>query len=150
MPAQKGPRAGPARAASPGFTREERAAMRERAQELKAERSKLDGEKQVRAKIAEMNGSDRAIAERIHAIVQEVAPDLTPRTWYGMPAYSRGDEIVCFVQPAAKFGVRYATLGFTDKAKLDQGRMWPTTYAISQLTDAEAARIALLLRTALL
>ena len=149
MPAKKGPRAGPARAASPGFTREERAAMRERVQESKAERSKLDGEKQVRAKIAEMNRSDRAIAERIHAIVKDVAPDLTPRTWYGMPAYSRADKIVCFVQPAAKFGVRYATLGFSDEAKLDDGRMWPTSYAISQLMDDEAARIAVLLRTAL-
>ena len=123
--------------------------MRERVQELKAEQAKHDGEKQVRDKIAAMTGSDRAIAERIHAIVHEVAPDLTPRTWYGMPAYSRGDEIVCFFQPAAKFGVRYATLGFSDQAKLDDGRMWPTTYAIARLTDAEAARIALLLRTAL-
>src|SRR5215217_7946541 len=125
--------------ASTGFTAEERAAMRERAQELKAAGSKADGEKAVLAKIAEMPEADRAKAERIHAIVKASAPDLSPRTWYGMPAYAKDDKVVCFFQSAHKFKARYATLGFSDKANLDEGAMWPVTFAVKDLTAAEEA-----------
>ena len=138
-----------------GFTDEERAAMKERAQELKAQarrggrRGKADGESEVLAKIAEMPGPDRAMAERLHAIIKANAPDLSPKTWYGMPAYANKDgNVVCFIQAAAKFKARYATLGFSDKANLDEGDMWPTAFALKELTAAEEARIAALVKKA--
>jgi uncharacterized protein YdhG (YjbR/CyaY superfamily) len=132
--------------ASTGFTDEERAAVRERAQELKA--SKADGESDVLAKIAEMPESDRAIAERLHAIIKASAPALTPRTWYGMPAYARDGKVVCFFQPAHKFKTRYATLGFNDSASLDDGALWPVAFALKELTAADEARIAALVKKA--
>jgi uncharacterized protein YdhG (YjbR/CyaY superfamily) len=135
-----------------GFTDEERAAMKERARELKAEarasKKKADGEADVLAKIAEMQGSDRAIAERLHAIVTDSAPELSPKTWYGMPAYAREGKIVCFFQSADKFKSRYATLGFNDEANLDNGAMWPTSFALKELTAAEEARIVALVKKA--
>jgi uncharacterized protein YdhG (YjbR/CyaY superfamily) len=140
--------------ASKGFTDEERAAMRERAQELKAAASrgpragKADGEGDVLAKIAEMPEPDRVMAERIHAIVKAVAPDLSPRTWYGMPAYAKDGSVICFFQSAQKFKARYATLGFSDKANLDEGAMWPTSFALKTLTADEEARIAALVKKA--
>ncbi len=127
-----------------GFTAEERAAMRERAKELKS----AGGEKEVLAKIAEMPESDRTIAERIHAIVKATAPDLTARTWYGMPAYAKDDKVVCFFKSAAKFKSRYATLGFSDKANLDEGAMWPTDFALKKLTAADEKRIGALVKKA--
>ena len=133
---------------SKGFTPEERAAMKERAQELKAAKSRADGESDVLAKIAEMPKADRALATRIHAIVTETAPALWPRTWYGMPAYARDGKVVCFFQSAQKFKSRYATLGFSDKANLDDGEMWPTSFALKELTAAEEARIGALVRQA--
>jgi uncharacterized protein YdhG (YjbR/CyaY superfamily) len=129
------------------FTAEERAAMRERAKERKAA-SKGDGEGDVLAKIAEMQGSDRALAERVHAIVTASAPGLSPRTWYGMPAYAKDGKVVCFFQSAQKFKTRYATLGFSDKANLDDGAMWPTAFALQELTAAVEARIKKLVKTA--
>ncbi len=129
------------------FTAEERAAMRERAKERKAA-SKGDGEGDVLAKIAEMQGSDRALAERVHAIVTASAPALSPRTWYGMPAYAKDGKVVCFFQSAQKFKTRYATLGFSDKANLDDGSMWPTAFALRELTAAVEARIKKLVKTA--
>jgi uncharacterized protein YdhG (YjbR/CyaY superfamily) len=139
--------------ASKAFTDEERAAMRERARELKAEaranKSRADGESDLLAKIAEMPEPDRAMAERLHAIVKASAPALSPRTWYGMPAYADKDgKVVCFFQSAAKFNTRYATLGFNDTAKLDEGAMWPTAFALKELTAAEEARIAALVKKA--
>ena len=136
-----------------GFTAEERAAMKERARELKAEarasRNKADGEREVLAKIAEMPESDRAIATRIHAIVKASAPALSPRTWYGMPAYANDEgKIVCFFQSAKKFDARYATFGFNDTAHLDEGAMWPTSFALKELTAAEEARIRALVKKA--
>jgi uncharacterized protein YdhG (YjbR/CyaY superfamily) len=131
---------------STGFTAEERAAMRERARELKA--GKADGESEVLAKIAELPEPDRAMAERLHALIKSSAPDLSPRTWYGMPAYAKEGKVVCFFQSAQKFKTRYATLGFSDKAKLDDGAMWPTSFALKELTAAEEARIAALVKTA--
>lgn len=122
--------------------------MRERAKELKAAKGRADGERDVLAKIAEMPKSDRAIAERIHAIVTQVAPDLAPRTWYGMPAYAKDDKVVCFFQSAAKFKSRYATIGFNDSAKLDKGSMWPTSFALTALTAAEEKKIATLVKQA--
>jgi len=133
---------------SKGFTDEERAAMKERARELKADARKADGETEVLAKIAEMQGSDRAMAEQLHAIVKVVAPELVPRTWYGMPAYAKDGNVVCFFKPAEKFKARYATLGFSDKAKLDDGAMWPTEYALKKLTRADEARIRALVKQA--
>ncbi|HEX8217813.1 MAG TPA: DUF1801 domain-containing protein [Chloroflexia bacterium] len=133
---------------SKGFTDEERAAMKERARELKAAAEKADGESAVLAKIAEMTESDRAIAERLHAIIKASAPDLSPKTWYGMPAYARDGKIVCFFQSAQKFSTRYATLGFNDTANLDEGAMWPTAFALKELTDAEEARIVELVKKA--
>jgi uncharacterized protein YdhG (YjbR/CyaY superfamily) len=133
---------------SKGFTPEERAAMRERARELKAEASKADGESAVLEKIAEMQGSDRAMAERLHAIVKASAPDLSPKTWYGMPAYARDGKIVCFFQAAEKFKARYATLGFNDAANLDDGTMWPTSFALKELTATDEARISALVTKA--
>src|SRR5438093_1415743 len=140
--------------ASPGFTDEERAAMRERAQELKAaarrgpRAGKADGESDVLAKIAEMPELDRVIAERLHAIIKASAPALLPRSWYGMPAYAKDGNVVCFFQSAQKFNTRYATLGFSDKANLDEGAMWPTAFALTELTAAEEARIGALVKKA--
>jgi uncharacterized protein YdhG (YjbR/CyaY superfamily) len=134
---------------SKGFTAEERAAMRERAKELKAAASKADGEKDVLAKIAEMQKPDRVIAERIHAIVTATAPDLTPRTWYGMPAYAKDDKVVCHFRDAQKFKTRYATFGFSDNANLDHGAMWPTDYAVQELTPDVEKKIAALVKKAL-
>jgi len=133
---------------SGGFTKEERAAMRERAKELKALANKENGESDVLAKIAEMPPSDRFMAERIHAIVKEVAPSLVPRTWYGMPAYSMDENVLCFFQSADKFKARYATLGFNGGANLDEGNMWPTYFALKELTKAEEAKIAALIKKA--
>jgi len=137
---------------SKGFTAEERAAMRARAQELKAEeRSKRDraaGEHDVLAAIAAMKGKDRAIAKRIHAIVKASAPVLSPKTWYGMPAYARDGKVVCFFQSAQKFNSRYATFGFSDEANLDRGAMWPTSFALKALTAAEEAKIGALVKKA--
>jgi hypothetical protein len=136
--------------ASEGFTDEERAAMKERAKELKAagRAGKADGESDVLAKIAEMPDGDRAMAERLHALVMATAPDLSPRTWYGMPAYAKDGDVVCFFQSAHKFKARYATLGFSDKANLDDGAMWPTYFALKELTSAEEAKIAALVKKA--
>jgi uncharacterized protein YdhG (YjbR/CyaY superfamily) len=140
--------------ASKGFTDEERAAMRERAQELKAaarrgpRADKADGESDVLAKIAEMPEADRAMAERLHAIIKASAPALSPRTWYGMPAYAKDGQVVCFFQSAHKFNARYATLGFSDKANLDEGDMWPTAFALKKLTAADEARIGALVKRA--
>jgi uncharacterized protein YdhG (YjbR/CyaY superfamily) len=138
--------------ASKGFTDEERAAMQERAKEVKARRgsraSEADGESDLLAKIAEMSEPDRVMAERVHAIVKAAAPALAPRTWYGQPAYAKNGNVVCFFQPAQKFKTRYATLGFSDKASLDDGDMWPTYYALKELTPEVEARIAELVRTA--
>jgi uncharacterized protein YdhG (YjbR/CyaY superfamily) len=136
--------------ASDGFTAEERAAMRERAQELKAEARgiKADGESDVLAKIAEMPEPDRTMAERLHAIVKASAPGLSPRTWYGMPAYAKDGKVVCFFQSAHKFKARYATFGFSDQANLDKGAMWPTAFALDTLTAAEEARISALVKQA--
>lgn len=140
--------------ASGGFTEEERAAMRERAHELKAaarrgpRAGKADGESDVLAKIAEMPQPDRAMAERLHAIVKASAPDLAPRTWYGMPAYAKDGDVVCFFQSAQKFKSRYATFGFSDKASLDDGAMWPTSFALKELTAAEEKTIGALVKKA--
>jgi uncharacterized protein YdhG (YjbR/CyaY superfamily) len=140
--------------ASEGFTDEERAAMRERAREVKAAArrgpgaGKADGESDVLAKIAEMPESDRAMAERLHAIIKASTPDLSPRTWYGMPAYAKDGSVVCFFQSGQKFKTRYATLGFSDKANLDDGDMWPTAFALKKLTAADEARIGMLVKTA--
>jgi uncharacterized protein YdhG (YjbR/CyaY superfamily) len=132
------------------LTAEERVAMRERARELKADASAADGERDVLAKIAEMQWPDRALAERLHAIVKASAPALSPKTWYGMPAYARDDKVVCFFQSAQKFKSRYATLGFSDQANLDEGAMWPTSFALKEVvTAAEEARIAALLKKAM-
>ena len=129
------------------FTAEERAAMRERAKERKAA-SKGDGEGDVLAKIAEMQGSDRALAERVHAIVTASAPGLSPRTWYGMPAYAKDGKVVCFFQSAQKFKTRYATFGFSDAANLDEGSLWPVAFALKELTAAEEQRILELVKRA--
>lgn len=138
--------------ASKGFTDEERAAMKERAKELKAEeranKNKAEGENDLLAKIAEMSEPDRSMATRIHAIITANAPTLSPKTWYGMPAYARDGKIVCFFQSAQKFNARYATLGFNDAAQLDEGAMWPTAFALRELTAAEEARIAALVKKA--
>jgi len=139
---------------SKGFTAEERAAMKERAQELKAEArrgpraDKADGESAVLAKIAEMRGPDRAMAKRLHAIIKASAPALSPKTWYGMPAYAKDGNVVCFFQSAQKFKTRYATFGFSDKANLDEGVMWPTSFALTELTATEEARISALVKKA--
>jgi uncharacterized protein YdhG (YjbR/CyaY superfamily) len=139
---------------SKGFTDEERAAMKEHAQELKAaarrgpRAGKADGESDVLAKIAAMPQPDRAMAERLHAIIKASAPALSPRTWYGMPAYAMDDKVVCFFQSAQKFKTRYATFGFSDKANLDEGAMWPTAFALKELTAAEEARIGALVKKA--
>ena len=138
---------------SKGFTDEERAAMKERAKEQKAEaranKKKAEGESDVLAKIAEMQGPDRAMAERLHEIIKASAPELSPKTWYGMPAYADKDgKIVCFFQSAKKFSTRYATLGFSDKANLDEGAMWPTSFALKELSATEEAKIGQLVKRA--
>jgi uncharacterized protein YdhG (YjbR/CyaY superfamily) len=134
--------------ASSGFTAEERAAMRERAREIKAQGEKADGERDLLAKIAEMPPGDREIAERLHAIVSAAAPGLVPRTWYGMPAYTKDGKIVCFFKSADKFKSRYATLGFEDAANLDDGPMWPTSFALTELTAACETKIRELVKQA--
>jgi uncharacterized protein YdhG (YjbR/CyaY superfamily) len=131
-----------------GFSAEERTAMKERARELKAEARKADGEKALLEKIGEMNGSDRAMATRLHEIVTATAPTLEPKTWYGMPAYAKDGKILCFFQSAEKFGSRYATFGFSDEATLDQGAMWPTSFALTDLTPVEEKKIVALLKRA--
>jgi len=139
-----------------GFTAEERAAMKDRAQELHTARRRsgsraataVDEESDVLAKIAEMQDKDRAMAERLHAVIKASVPDLSPRLWYGMPAYAKDGNVVCFFQPATKFKTRYATLGFSDKANLDDGSMWPTYYALTKLTAADEARIRALVQQA--
>ena len=137
-----------------GFTDEERAALKARAQELKAEArrgpraKKVDGQSDVLAKIAEMPKPDRTMAERLHAIITASAPALSPRTWYGMPAYAKGGNVVCFFQSGQKFKTRYATFGFSDKANLDEGAMWPTSFALKELTAAEEKKIATLVKKA--
>jgi uncharacterized protein YdhG (YjbR/CyaY superfamily) len=133
---------------SRGFTDEERAAMKERAKEQKAEAQKADGERAVLAKIAEMQGPDRAMAERLHEVVKASAPDLSPKTWYGMPAYARDGKVVCFFQSAEKFNTRYATFSFSDQANLDEGAMWPTSFALQELTAVEEAKIGALVKRA--
>ena len=141
--------------ASKGFTDEERAAMRDRVQELKTaarrgpRAGKADGESDVLAKIAEMPEPDRAMAERLHALITASAPALSPRTWYGMPAYAKDGNVVCFFQSAQKFKSRYATFGFSDTAKLDEGAMWPTSFALKELTATEETRIAALVKRAM-
>ena len=147
--AKKNPRTAKRTAtSSKGFTAEERAAMKERALELKAEAAKADGEKALLAKIAEMKGTDRALATRFHAIVTAAAPSLSPKTWYGMPAYAKDGKIICFFQSAEKFDARYATFGFSDEAKLDQGVMWPTSWAIRELTAEGEKKIVALVKKA--
>ena len=133
---------------SKGFTDEEKAAMKERAKELKAAADKADGESAVLAKIAEMPEPERAMAKRLHAIIKASAPALSPRLWYGMPAYAKDGKVVCFFQSAQKFKSRYATFGFSDKANLDEGAMWPTSFALKELTAAEEARIGALVKKA--
>ncbi len=137
-----------------GFTDEEKGAMKERAQELKAagrrgpRAAKADGESEVLAKIAEMAKPDRDMAERLHALIKVNAPALSPRTWYGQPAYAKDDKVVCFFQPAGKFKTRYATLGFSDSANLDDGTVWPTAFALTKLTAADEKRIGALVKKA--
>ena len=139
---------------SEGWTDEERAAMKERAREMKAaarrgpRADKADGESEVLAKIAEMPEPDRAMAERLHAVVKASAPALSPRTWYGMPAYAKEGKVVCYFTPASKFKSRYATFGFNDTANLDEGTMWPTSWALTDLTVSDEARIAALVKRA--
>lgn len=134
--------------AAESFTAEERAAMKERARELKAAASKEDDENTLLAKIAEMPAADRALAERLHALIKANAPELSPKTWYGMPAYAKDGSVLCFFQSAEKFKSRYATLGFSDKANLDDGAMWPTAFALKELTPADEARIIALIKRA--
>ena len=153
-PAEKGTSSSATGKASERFTEEERAAMKERAAELKASArrgsraSKADGEQDVLAKIAEMPERDRVMAERLHAIVKASGPGLSPRTWYGMPAYALDGKVVCFFQSAQKFKTRYATFGFSDSAKLDDGSMWPTSFALERLTAAEEKKIGELVKKA--
>jgi hypothetical protein len=134
------------------FTDEERAAMQERAKELKAEaranKNRVEGERDVLAKIAELPEPDRTMATRLHAIITASAPDLAPKTWYGMPAYARDGKVVCFFTPASKFNARYATFGFNDVATLDDGAMWPASFALKELTAAEEERIGALVKQA--
>jgi uncharacterized protein YdhG (YjbR/CyaY superfamily) len=130
------------------FTAEERAAMKERARELKSAKTKEEGERALLAKIAEMPGPDRTMAERLHAIITKSAPSLSPKTWYGMPAYAKDDEIVCFFKSADKFKSRYATFGFEEAANLDEGAMWPTSFALKRLTAADEKKIGALVKKA--
>jgi len=131
-----------------GFTAEERAAMKERAQELKAEARREDGERALLAKVDEMPEPDHTMGKRLHAIITATAPSLSPKTWYGMPAYAKDDKVVCFFQSADKFKARYATLGFSDEANLDKGTMWPTSFALMKLTAADEKKIAALVKKA--
>ena len=131
-----------------GFTDEERAAMKDRVQEMKASAQKADGESEVLAKIAELPASDRALGKRLHAIIKASAPALSPRLWYGMPAYAKDGKIVCHFQSAQKFKTRYATLGFSDAANLDEGAMWPVAFALGKLTAADESRIGELVKKA--
>ena len=133
---------------SKGFSAEEKAAMKERAQELKAEAAKADGEAALLAKVAEMPQPDRAMAKRVHEIVKASAPGLSPKTWYGMPAYAKDGKVLCFFQDAGKFNSRYATFGFSDEANLDQGAMWPTSFALKELTADAEAKIGALVKKA--
>jgi uncharacterized protein YdhG (YjbR/CyaY superfamily) len=133
---------------SEGFTDEERAAMRERAKELKAEAQRADGERAVLAKIAEMPEPDRAMAKRLHEIIKASAPELSPKTWYGMPAYAKDGKVLCFFQSAKKFSTRYATFSFSDKANLDEGAMWATSFALKELSATEEAKIGALVKRA--
>jgi uncharacterized protein YdhG (YjbR/CyaY superfamily) len=135
-------------ASSQGFTAEEKAAMKERARELKQAGNRAAGERALREKIAEMPDEDRVMAERVHEIITTAAPDLVPRTWYGMPAYAKGGKVICFFQSRAKFKARYATLGFNEDARLDDGVMWPTAFALTALTPEAEERIAALVRQA--
>lgn len=147
--ARKPIRSVPARETSQGFTAEERAAMKERAQELKAAAragKKQEGERDVLAKIAAMQETDRSMAEKIHALIKAAAPELSPKLWYGMPAYAKDSKVICFFQAAQKFNTRYSTLGFTDAARLDEGAMWPTAFALKELTTAEEATIRALVK----
>jgi uncharacterized protein YdhG (YjbR/CyaY superfamily) len=133
---------------SKGFTDEERAAMKERARELRAEAAKADGETELLAAIAKMQEPDRAIAKKVHALIKAAAPALAPKTWYGMPAYTKDGNVICFFQNAGKFKARYQTLGFSDKANLDEGAMWPNSYALTNLTATEEAKITALIKKA--
>ncbi len=146
--AKKPPGSAKKTTANKGFTADERAAMKERARELKAEAAKADGESDLLAKIAEMPKADRVLAERFHAIVTANAPDLAPKTWYGMPAYAKDGKLICFFKSADKFKSRYATFGFEESANLDDGAMWPTSYALTKLTPADEKKIAALVRKA--
>src|SRR5256884_2189181 len=147
-PAQKGSQrsAKSTTATRKGFTEEERGAIRDRVQEMKA--GKVEGESAVLAKIAEMREPDRTMAKRLHTIIRESAPALTPRLWYGMPAYAKDDKVVCFYQASAKFKTRYATFGFSDKANLDEGNMWPNAFALKGLNAGDEARISALVKKA--
>ena len=131
-----------------GFTDEERAAMKNRVKEMKAAADKEEGESAVLARIAEMTEPDRAMGKRLHAVIKATAPALSPRTWYGMPAYAKGDKVVCFFQPAQKFKTRYATFGFNDAAHLDEGTMWPVAFALTKLTAADEARVGAIVKKA--
>ena len=131
-----------------GFTADERAAMKERAKELKASANRAEGERDLLGKIAEMPPPDRAMAEKIHSIVTSTAPDLWPRTWYGMPAYTKGGKVICFFKSADKFKTRYATFGFEESAKIDVGTMWPTSFGLTKLTPADEKKIAALVKKA--
>jgi uncharacterized protein YdhG (YjbR/CyaY superfamily) len=141
-------RSAAAKKSSNGFTAEEKAAMKERARELRAQKTREDGERDLLAKIAEMKPPDRAMAKRLHEIITDTAPGLSPRTWYGMPAYSKDDNVLCFFQPSQKFKTRYSTLGFNNSAKLDQGAMWPVAFALTELTPTEEAKIVKLVKKA--
>jgi uncharacterized protein YdhG (YjbR/CyaY superfamily) len=152
-PAKKGTKKAAKRTAAPrnssaGFTADERAAMKERAKELKTEAAKADGEETLLAAIAKMPGSDRAMAKRLHAIIKDSAPGLSPKTWYGMPAYAKDGKVVCFFRGAAKFKERYAMFGFNDSANLDKGAMWPVAFALTELTAADEKKIAALVKKA--
>lgn len=136
------------RNSSRGFTADEKAAMKERALELKAEAEKADGESALLAAVARMPTADRAMAKRIHALIKTNAPGLAPKTWYGMPAWARDGKVLCFFQSADKFKARYATFGFSDEARLDDGEMWPTSFALKELTAADEARLVALVRKA--
>jgi uncharacterized protein YdhG (YjbR/CyaY superfamily) len=146
--AERKPARKSAQTAATGFTAEERAAMKERARELKAEARNADGESAVLAKIAEMPKPDRVLATRLHEIVRTSAPALSPKTWYGMPAYAKDGKVVCYFQSADKFKSRYATFGFSDAANIDDGAMWPTSFALKELTAADEARISALVKKA--
>ena len=147
--AKQSTRTSPKRTRTSGkFTAEERAAMKERARELKAAQNREEGERALLAKIAEMPGPDRSMAERLHAVITKSAPTLWPKTWYGMPAYAKDDRIVCFFKSADKFKSRYATFGFEEAANIDDGAMWPTSFALKKLTAGEEARIGELVKRA--